>query len=68
MDEGVKEVQEVVRTLGHNREKFAQLGVQQINKALLIIGPQGSGKSNLAYALAGELGYPTKVIHGSVYL
>lgn len=64
MDAAVNQVQEVVRTLGHNRDKFSLLGIEHINKSMVIIGPQGSGKSNLAYSLAAELGYPTKVIHG----
>lgn len=64
MDEAIKDLHELATTFKDKRHQFANLGVEKINRNLLIVGQQGSGKSNLAYSFANEMGLPTKVIHG----
>jgi MoxR-like ATPase len=63
MDAAVREMQELVAVFRDEKEKFQQLGVPRVNRSLIICGPPGSGKTNLAYAFANEMGLPTKVLH-----
>lgn len=46
----------IVRPLGPARERYQRFGVDVPN--LLFAGPPGTGKTYVATALAGELGYP----------
>jgi SpoVK/Ycf46/Vps4 family AAA+-type ATPase len=63
MDEAVKDLQQMASTFKDKRHQFASLGVEKVNRNMLIVGQQGSGKSNLAYAFANEMGLPTKIVH-----
>ncbi len=65
MDAAVRQVQQLVAVFRDEKDKFVQLGVSRINRSLIICGPPGSGKTNLAFAFAGEMGLPTKVLHCS---
>lgn len=66
MDAAVRELQRLAAVFREAKAKFATLGLPRVNRSLLICGPPGSGKTNLAFAFAHELGLPTKVVHGSL--
>ncbi len=57
---GMEKVKAALRksiVLAGNNEKAAELGLKRHNM-LLFTGPNGTGKTAMAEALAGELGYP----------
>lgn len=61
----VDELKRIVDVFKHSHSSLKELGMKTLNRNIIVTGQQGSGKSNLAYSLANELGYPTKVIHCS---
>ena len=60
------ELQEIVEFL-KNPEKFQRLG-GRIPKGVLLVGPQGTGKTLLGRAVAGEAGVPFYSISGSEFI
>lgn len=61
---------EGVAGAGSVKEYFAELkklwghGLKSIPQALMLVGPPGTGKSHIVYALAKELGCPCLVMRG----
>ena len=63
MDDQIDNVKSIVKTFKEKRGLFENLGLEKVNRSLIITGAEGSGKTNLAYAIAAEMNLPTKVIH-----
>ena len=63
IDAQVAEIKEMIATFKDKAELFEKLGADSLNRACLISGSVGSGKTNLAYAFAGAMQYPTKNLH-----
>lgn len=65
-DDLVKELEDIIFTL-ENKEKFAKCGISPPRGAIFY-GPPGSGKTNLAKALAAMLGLECKLMNGTEIL
>ena len=63
MSEAVNDLKQLAATFSEKKHLFASIGVQKVNRNVLIVGPQGSGKSNMAFAFAQEMALPTKIVH-----
>ena len=66
VDEAIGELQEIIQFL-KTPEKFSDLG-GRIPKGVLLVGPQGTGKTLLAKATAGEAGVPFFETNGSEFM
>lgn len=67
MDASVSELKNMVSTFKDKKHQFANLGIERVNRNLLIVGTQGSGKTNTALAFANAMQLPTKIVHGIIW-
>ena len=65
-DEAKESLQEIVDFL-HNPKRYEDIGAK-MPKGVLLVGPQGTGKTLLARAVAGEAGVPFFSIAGSEFV
>lgn len=64
MDTSVKDLKQMVTTFKDKKHQFSNLGVEKVSRNLLIVGAQGSGKTNAAYSFANSMQLPTKIVQG----